>query len=144
MGRKSYRPRKQKIKDALINAGGSFSKAAKMFKRPDGEDIPWSTFRDWVEYYQLEYIPELIRKTYTKMAVDVIIQKALEERDNACLFKIADRWGHLIGFGEPAQKQEIDHKFSMEKYWDTYDGKDLVKAREASERRKEQKKNDTI
>ena len=77
----TFRPDKEDIIKALELSSGHMANAARMFKYPDGSEVPRNSFYQWVLYYDLHKYPTQVRARLASQMLDTLQEKALEEKD---------------------------------------------------------------
>jgi len=137
MARKKIRARKgpkipltrSEIEKYIIEANGNFAEAARRAEADFDITISRQKFIYWIEAVGADWIPRQLRRNMVKSCVDTILYKALNKKDNQCLFKIIDKLGRHLDIEDPTQKVEMSHSLAMA--FEPYDGKDLKKMRDS-------------
>lgn len=123
------------IKEALLKTNGNFTRAAQLIGELIEEDVSRQRFTKWVDSFNISYYPKLLKKDLTKRVLDTAIEKAIKDKDNYCIGKILDKWGHFVGFVNDHEDGSPESNELLAIALANSTEKDLIEAREKSEKR---------
>lgn len=99
---------KEEVEQALEESWGNVSKAARYLKNPDGSEVARSTLDKAIGRMGIKYYSDSVKGKIAKAALDVVQDKAINERDQKCLFKLLETWGKHVDFTEPDKKVDLN------------------------------------
>lgn len=102
-GLRSLRPPKEAVMEALEVCHGNLTEAAKCFSYPDGTEVHYQTFINWVRKYDLKIYSDDIRTKIAKGCFDVLVKKATRDQETKAIDMILRNWGHYIGFEDTSK-----------------------------------------
>lgn len=97
---------KAQIEEALTKTFSCISAAAKVYKYPDGSEIPRETFRSWMRKYGINPYDEYFRNNMVEGALDVLVKLAHKGKERS-LHKLLDTWGKHVGFNPPPKEVNL-------------------------------------
>jgi len=112
---------KEQVEGFIEDSMGSVTQAAA------NVGVPYSTFYNWMEKYQIKAYPDKVKKRVAMMALDRAKQLALssarklesmgEKPSEKLLLEILKKWGKHIEFEEPEEKHTHEHHHTIDP-WD--------------------------
>lgn len=102
----AYYLTKQQVEHALKISYSSITEAARVYKYPDGREIPRQTFREWIDCYGIDPYSPVFQKNCAEMAYDVLMRVTRAGKEKS-LHKVLDTIGHHVNFEPKAKKYDI-------------------------------------
>ena len=102
----AYYLTKQQVEHALKISFSSIAEAARVYKYPDGREIPRQTFREWIDCYGIDPYSPVFQKNCAEMAYDVLMRVTRAGKEKS-LHKVLDTIGHHVHFEPKAKKYDI-------------------------------------